>query len=71
MLGKVWQSVLECWAGERRCGDVRKCWGRCGKVCWDEKEMGVWRSVGRGVRKYVGAGVEKCFGVWGKVKRSV
>ena len=28
-------NVLECGVGKGRCGGVGKCWGRCGKVCWD------------------------------------
>ena len=44
--------------GEVR-GDVGKCWGRCGKVCWDVGE--IRRDVGRGV-----GGVRKCWGRCGK-----
>ena len=28
-------------------GGVGKCWGRCGKACWDVGKM--WKSVGGSV----------------------
>ena len=51
-----------------------KCWGWCGKVCWDVEKVGrdvgeVPESVGRGLRKCVGVSGEvweKCVRVWGR-----
>ena len=43
MLGKEWESVLECGGGKLRCEDVGKCVGvrgRCGEVLGE-----VWESV--------------------------
>ena len=49
---------------------VRKCWGRCGKGCWDVGEVKgvVGRGVGKcvGVWGTVGGGVGKCVGVYGR-----
>ena len=42
VLGKVWESVLEC-GGSRGDVDVGKCVGvrgRCGEVCWDRGRCG-------------------------------
>ena len=68
--GEVWESVFECEEGEKRCGDVGKCWllGRCGKVCWDVEEA--WGDVEK-----CWEGCEKvCWGVrkmWGEVLKEV
>ena len=35
---------------------VGKCWGRCGKGCWDVREL----------NRVVGRGVGKCVEVYGK-----
>ena len=48
VLEEVWESVLEFGVDMGR--GVRKCWGRCGKVCWGEGRCGefleeVWESV--------------------------
>ena len=44
----MWGCGKKCGKGERnvgKYGDVRKCGGRCGKVCWGGEKR---RSVGKG-----------------------